>query len=56
MRILIKAVIISVVERKGNISHKNWTKSLQHFPVFSENKMEEALQGMYSAFDKEHMY
>ena len=35
--------IISVVESEGNISHKNWTRSLQHFPGFSENKIEEAL-------------
>ena len=35
--------IISVVESEGNMSHKNWSKSLQHFQGFSESNIEEAL-------------
>ena len=30
--------IISVGESEGNISHKNWCKSLQHFPSIKEQK------------------
>ena len=46
--------IISVVESEGNISHKNWTKSLQHFPGFSENKIEETLIEQSGYFLKRH--
>ena len=46
--------IISVVESEGNISHKNWSKSLQHFPGFSESNVEEALIKQSGCFSKRH--
>ena len=46
--------IISVVEDEGQISHSNWTKSLQHFPGFSENKIEEALIEQSGSFSKRY--
>ena len=46
--------IISVVEGEGQISHNNWTKSLQHFPGFSENKIEEALIEQSGCFAKRY--
>ena len=46
--------IISVVEGEGKISHNNWTKSFQHFPGFSENKIEEALIEQSGCFSKRY--
>ena len=46
--------IISVVESEGNISRKNWSKSLQHFPGFSESNIEEALIKQPGCFSKRH--
>ena len=47
--------IISVVENAGNISHKNWSKSLQHFPGFSESNIEEVLIKQSGCFSKRHI-
>ena len=41
-----------MVQSEGNVSNKNWTRSLQHFPGFSESKFEEALIEQSGCFSK----